>query len=105
MNANESPELSITIKVDMNVYKQDVITAAAHKFTGKYFVSQNKMDNIIHVTFTAKPDQTVNYGFTEKEFGNELIDQQVRYDTEQRFAHIRNLIVEKAFSPINHVYG
>jgi His-Xaa-Ser system protein HxsD len=36
----------------------------------------------------------------EKEFNNELIDQQVRYDTELKFGEIRNLIVKQAFAPI-----
>jgi His-Xaa-Ser system protein HxsD len=89
-----------TAKVDLSIYKQEVITATVYKFTDKCFVSQNKVDNIIQVTFTAKPKQSVNFELVGEEFENELIDQQVRYDTEQKFGHIRNLIVEKAFSPI-----
>jgi len=89
------------IKVDLNIYMQEVITATVYKFTDKYFVSQNKTDNTIQVTFSAKPEQEANFDLLEKEFKNELIDQQIRYDTEQKFGHIRNLIVEKAFSPIS----
>lgn len=92
---------NFTIKVDLNIYKQEVITSAVYKFTGKYFVSQNKVENSIQVTFTAKSDQIANFNLLAKEFENELIDQQVRYDIEQKFGHIRNLIVEKAFSPIS----
>jgi len=90
-----------TIKIDLNIYKQEVVTAAIYKFTDKYFVSQNKEDNTIQVTFSEKTEQAVNFELLEKEFENELIDQQIRYDTEQKFGHIRNLIVEKAFSPIS----
>ena len=90
-----------TIKIDLNIYKQEVVTAAIYKFTDKYFVSQNKEDNTIQVTFSEKPEQAVNFELLEKKFENELIDQQIRYDTEQKFGHIRNLIVEKAFSPIS----
>jgi len=89
------------ITVDLNIYKQEVITATVYKFTDKYFVSQNKVNNIIQVTFSEKSEQAVNFDLLEKEFENELIDQQIRYDTEQKFGHIRNLIVEKAFSPIS----
>jgi His-Xaa-Ser system protein HxsD len=64
-------------------------------------VSQNKIDSTIQVTFMAKLEQAVNFDLLEKEFDNELIDQQVRYDTEQKLGHIRNLIVEKAFAPIS----
>jgi His-Xaa-Ser system protein HxsD len=90
----------LKIKVDLTIYKQEVITSAVYKFTDKCFVSQNKAGNEIQVTFTAKPEQSVKFDLLEKEFENELIDQQVRYDTEQKFGHIRDLIVEKAFSPI-----
>lgn len=90
-----------TVKVDLNIYKQEVITATAYKFTGQRFVSQNRVENGINVTFTAKAEQTVNFDLLEKEFENELIDQQVRYDSEQKFGYIRNLIVEKAFNPIS----
>jgi His-Xaa-Ser system protein HxsD len=92
---------NLIIKVDLSIYKQEVITSAVYKFTGKYFVSQNKVENSIQATFTAKPEQTADFELLTKEFENELIDQQVRYDIEQRFGHIRNLIVEKAFSPIS----
>jgi len=90
-----------TVKIDLNIYKQEVVMAAVYKFTDKYFVSQNKEDNTIQVTFSEKPEQAVNFELLEKKFENELIDQQIRYDTEQKFGHIRNLIVEKAFSPIS----
>jgi His-Xaa-Ser system protein HxsD len=92
---------NLTVKVDLNIYKQEVITAAVYHFTDKCFVSQNKVDNTIQVIFTVKPEQIVNFDLLEKEFQNELIDQQIRYETEQKFGHIRNLIVEKAFSPIS----
>lgn len=85
----------------MNIYKQEVITATIYKFTDKCFISQSKADEEIQVTFTAKSEQLVNFELLEKEFENELIDQQIRYDTEQKFGHIRNLIVEKAFSSIS----
>lgn len=92
---------NLTKTVDLSIYKQEVITASVYKFTEKYFVSQNKVENTIQITFTAKPEQTVNFDLLGKEFENELIDQQIRYDTEQKFGHIRSLIVEKAFSPIS----
>ena len=36
-----------------------------------------------------------------KQFCNELIDQQVRYNTNIQFGHIRDLIVEEAFKPVS----
>ena len=92
---------NLTVEVDLSIYKQEIITAVVYKFTDKSFVKQNKIENIIQVIFTVKPEQVINFDLLEKEFENELIDQQIRYDTEQKFGHIRNLIVEKAFAPIS----
>jgi len=92
---------NLILKVDLSIYRQDVITLAVYKFTDKCFISQGKIENEVQITFTVKPAQTMNLELLAKEFENELIDQQVRYDTEQKFGHIRNLIVEKAFSPIS----
>jgi His-Xaa-Ser system protein HxsD len=91
----------LKIKVDLSIYKQEAITAAVYRFTDRYFVSQNGVDNGIEVTFTAKSENAVNSDLLAKEFENELIDQQVRYDTEQKFGEIRNLIVKQAFAPIS----
>ncbi|MDR1653725.1 MAG: His-Xaa-Ser system protein HxsD [Prevotellaceae bacterium] len=92
---------TLKIKVDLSIYKQEVITSAVYKFTEKCFVSQSKTENEVQVTFTEKLEQSVNFDLLNKEFENELIDQQVRYLTEQKFGHIRDMIVEKTFSPIN----
>lgn len=90
----------LTVIVNLDIYKQEVITSAVYKFTGKYFVSQSKVEAGIEVTFTAKSEQTADYVLLSKKFENELIDQQIRYDTEQKFGHIRDMIVEEAFKPI-----
>ena len=35
-----------------------------------------------------------------KQFCNELIDQQIRYNTNVQFGHIRDMIVQEAFKPV-----
>ncbi|NLA25331.1 MAG: His-Xaa-Ser system protein HxsD [Bacteroidales bacterium] len=90
-----------TITVDLSIYKQEVITATVYKFTDKCFISQSKEGEEIQVTFAAKSEQPINFELLEKEFKNELIDQQIRHDIEQKFGYIRNLIVEKAFAPVS----
>lgn len=91
---------NLTVIVNLDIYKQEVITSAVYKFTGKHFVSQNKVETGIQVTFVAKPEQITDYVLLSKEFENELIDQQIRYDTERKFGHIRDMIVEEAFKPV-----
>ncbi|GHT08976.1 hypothetical protein AGMMS49525_18070 [Bacteroidia bacterium] len=88
-------------QINLDLYKQEVITSAAYKFTDRCFVSQAKKENVVIVSFQVKPEQSVDFELLTKEFNNELIDQQIRYYTEQKFGDIRNRIVEKAFSPIS----
>jgi len=100
MDKNKQDKL--IIKIDLNIYNQKVITSTVYKFTDKYYISQECNDKTISVSFSNKSDNTtIDWIFLKKEFENELINQQVRYDVEQKFGYIRNLIVEKAFSPIN----
>lgn len=92
---------TLKIKVDLNIYKQEVITRTVYKFTDKYYISQSREGDTVLVLFHLKSEHEANLDLLKKKFENELIDQQVRYDTEQKFGHIRNLIVEKAFNPIS----
>ncbi|BAG83747.1 MAG: hypothetical protein Pg6B_05450 [Candidatus Azobacteroides pseudotrichonymphae] len=91
----------LIINVDLNIYNQETITSAAYKFTDRYYISQKRIGDITSISFQKKIESVTNWTLLEKEFGNELIDQQVRFDTEQKFGYIRNRIVEKAFSPIS----
>jgi His-Xaa-Ser system protein HxsD len=91
----------LKIRVCLEIYNQEVITSSVYKFTDTCFVSQEKKDNFIELSFQLKQEQTVDLELLKKEFDNELIDQQVRYDTELKFGDIRNRIVEKAFSPVS----
>ena len=52
------------------------------------------------VVFESKDGNAVSAEIV-KQFCNELIDQQVRYNTNLQFGHIRDLIVEEAFKPVN----
>ena len=56
-------------------------------------------DKIV-VIFESKDGNTVTEEDV-KQFCNELIDQQVRYNTNLQFGYIRDLIVEEAFKPVN----
>jgi His-Xaa-Ser system protein HxsD len=91
----------LKIKVDLSIYKQEVITSTVYKFIDRCYISQSKEGDTVLVSFQVKSEQEVDFDLLEKEFDTELIDQQVRYDTEQKFRRIRNLIVEKAFLPIS----
>ena len=88
------------VVVDMALYAKEALVAACYKFTHRYYVHQQTSNNIVFVVFEAKDCNAISEGVV-KQFCNELIDQQVRFNTNQQFGHIRDLIVEEAFKPVN----
>ena len=90
------------VLVDLNLYAKEVITATLYKFTHLYFIHQvtdSSNYNLVQIVFEAKEDKQVSVDIP-KQFCNELIDQELRYYTNNQFGHIRDLIVEEAFMPV-----
>ena len=88
------------VVVDMALYAKESLVAACYKFTDRFYIHQQTSDNNVIVVFETKDGNDVSE-FVVKQFCNELIDQQVRHNTNQQFGHIRDLIVEEAFKPVN----
>ena len=86
--------------VDMALYAKESLAAAYYKFTDRFYVHQQTDGENIVVVFESKDGNTITEE-TVKLFCNELIDQQVRVNTNQQFGHIRDLIVEEAFKPVS----
>jgi His-Xaa-Ser system protein HxsD len=86
--------------VDMSLYTKESLVATCYKFTDRFYVHQQAMDNNVEVIFESKDGNAVTDTIV-KQFCNELIDQQVRYNTNLQFGHIRDLIVEEAFKPVS----
>ena len=86
--------------VDTSLYAKESLTATCYKFTDRFYVHQQTDGENIVVVFESKDGNTITEE-TVKLFCNELIDQQVRFNTNQQFGHIRDLIVEEAFRPVN----
>ena len=88
------------VVVNMVLYAKEAIVAACYKFTDRFYVHQQTSGNNVIVVFEAKDGNDV-LEVIVKQFCNELIDQQVRFNTNQQFGHIRDLIVEEAFKPVS----
>ena len=88
------------VVVDMAIYAKDSLVAACYKFTDRFFIHQQTSGSNVIATFEAKDGNGIS-DVIVKQFCNELIDQQVRFNTNQQFGHIRDLIVEEAFKPVN----
>lgn len=91
------------VKVDLTIYSQEALTATCYKYSGDYYVHQEKdsiNSHIVIVTFEAKDDSGVSTNIP-KQFCTDLVDQQLRVDINKQFGHIRDLIVEESFKPIS----
>ena len=97
----------VNYTVDMRQYSQEALNAVLYSYSGKFFVEQklNTDGSCVEVTLLLK-DLSSSLNTAEQrqlrgEFYQNLIDQQVRLDLEQRFGHIRDLLVAEAFKPVN----
>ena len=88
------------VVVDMALYAKESLVAACYKFTDRFYIHQQTSNNDVIAILEAKDGNSVSE-VVVKQFCNELIDQQVRFNTNQQFGHIRDLIVEEAFKPVN----
>ena len=88
------------VVVDMTLYAKETLVAACYKFTDRFFIHQQTEGNVVKMVFESKNSNVVSASVV-KMFCNELINQQIRFNTNQQFGHIRDLIVEEAFKPVN----
>jgi len=91
------------VEVDPSIYTNEALTATCYKYTDNFYVHQqtDSLSGMIVVVFESKNKEKIVQNVVVKQFCNDLIDQQVRFDINNRFGHIRDLIVEEAFKPVN----
>ena len=98
----ELAEDKFQVSVDMSLYVKEVLTAAICKFSHLFYIHQQTDANnqtLVNVIFESKDNNKVTED-VPKQFCNELIDQQIRYNTNAQFGHIRDMIVQEAFKPV-----
>ncbi len=104
---NTASAQSVEFNIDLRQYSQEALNAVLYTYSGQFFVEQ-KLDAagcLVQVKLLLK-DLASTLSTQEQhqlrgEFYQNLIDQQVRLDLEQRFGHIRDLLVAEAFKPVN----
>lgn len=90
------------VGIDLTLYDKDVVIATIYKFSHLFYIHQQidtNDPNVTNVVFESKEGNTVESN-VPKQFCNDLIDQQLRYNVNKQFGHIRDMIVEEAFKPI-----
>ncbi|MBD5326754.1 MAG: His-Xaa-Ser system protein HxsD [Bacteroides sp.] len=88
-----------SLSLSKTLYSAEAIHASAYKYSGEYFVYLSEREDRYEILFERKNEESID-DVTIKNICNDLIDQQIRVETENRFGHIRNLIVEEAFKPV-----
>ncbi|MBU0502460.1 MAG: His-Xaa-Ser system protein HxsD [Candidatus Margulisbacteria bacterium] len=93
--------LRMLIKINLNTFEKNAILAASYKFTNHYYVQFNEVpNNHLEVNFRRKNNDSPLDENISEEFLNEALDQQIRINVERQCGKTRDLIVEKAFSPL-----
>ena len=93
----EDKKTSLTLQTSL--YSKEAVLAAAYKFLNDCHVSVSSPDESHYdVSFEAK-DKTVSLASKVKDFLNELIDQQLRYELRTKIDPIKEIIIRKAFFP------
>jgi His-Xaa-Ser system protein HxsD len=88
------------LKIDSRLYEKDALLQASYKFTNKCYLNIELVDTYFEVYFESKND-TENLEKIALDFGNEIIDQQIRLQNGREFKEVREQLVKKAFSSIN----
>jgi His-Xaa-Ser system protein HxsD len=91
-----------TIKFDPAVYSLQAIKNAAYDFTSKAFIEIETAHNgFITANIRAKSEQASDS--IADEFKNQVLDHQIRIDTNKEYKTIREMIVAQAFEPCDNL--
>ena len=88
------------VSLPKSIYEAEALRQSAYKFSGEYHVIIQENGSNYDVVFESIKRETITDNQV-KEICNDFIDQQIRIDTEKQFGHIRDMIVEEAFKPVN----
>jgi len=92
----------IVIKIDLAVYDKIAALKTCYVFQDECHTNlEPESESIVKVTLTPKKE-SLSLPEIEKQFMDELIDQQIRVENDKLFSEIRKMIVEQAFKPISY---
>ena len=92
----------LVIRISMSIYDKPAILKTCYVFQDRcHTVLEFNGESTAIVTLTPK-EEPLDLQKIEKQFLDELVDQQIRLENDKLFSDIRKLIVEQAFKPISH---
>ncbi|HBX51112.1 MAG TPA: His-Xaa-Ser system protein HxsD [Bacteroidales bacterium] len=93
-------ENKLLLTVPNSIYEKEAILNASYKYTDKCYINIEPIETITEIYFQKK-NESINLESIALDFGNELIDQQIRLTTGREYKVIREELVKKAFSSIS----
>lgn len=90
----------LLLKISNNTYEPQAVFNASYKYTDKCYINIEQIDGKMEILFQSK-NNDLDLENIALEFGNELIDQQIRLNTSREFKSIREELVKKAFASIS----
>lgn len=91
----------LLIKLPTGIYDKAAVLLSARNFANCCLVRIDQDEGHFAVYFEVKPGQDIEQVRHELgEFGNEVIEHQIRLDLERRYGRLREIIYERAFQPI-----
>jgi len=92
---------SFLIVLSKEYYEKEPVMQAIHEYSNDFTITMKpKGEREISIFFTPKNDnQSDNHLDLIKNFSNKVIDFQIRKDLEKDYGHIRDVIVDYAYSP------
>lgn len=88
------------LSVDNQFYDKNAILNASYKYTDKCYINIERLEFSTEIYFESKEEQ-LDLKNIALDFGNELIDQQIRLNCGKEFKIIRDELVKKAFASIS----
>jgi len=93
-------ENKLLLTITNNLYEKEAVLKASYKFTDKCYINIEPIGEQTEIYFQKK-NENIDLENIALDYGNELIDQQVRLNTGREFKSIREELVKKAFSSIS----
>lgn len=92
----------IEIKIDLAIYDKVAALKVCYVFQDRFHTSFETEAGMIGIATLIPKIESNDLMDIEKQFKDELIDQQIRLENDQLFFEIRKMIVEQAFKPISY---
>lgn len=92
----------IEIKIDLSIYDKVAALKTCYIFQDRFHTILEAEPGSMAIARLIPKKESIDLMDIEKQFKDELIDQQIRLENDKLFSGIRKLIVEQAFKPISY---